>query len=158
MTAALVSVVDVLVVRSTPALELLLLRRASSGRHAGTWETVSGSIESGETPPEAAHREVVEETGLRRGSLWNLSHVESFYWHQRGHVALIPVFVWLVEGAGDAVTLSDEHVESDWLPLEQVASRAEWPRLVREVEVLRRMTGSAAAGWLSPELQIETAR
>jgi dATP pyrophosphohydrolase len=153
VTQAVVAVVDVLVIRRVPALEILLLRRARGGRHPGSWESVSGSIEPGESPVDAARREVREETGLVRGSLWNLSHVESFYWHERGQVALAPAFVWLVDD-DEPIRLSDEHDDHEWLPLDQVASRAQWPRLVREVGVLRMMTGSDGAGWLDDSLRI----
>jgi 8-oxo-dGTP pyrophosphatase MutT (NUDIX family) len=41
--------------------EVLLLRRARSGR----WRLPKGGVESGETPDEAALREVAEEAGVR---------------------------------------------------------------------------------------------
>ena len=53
--------VSVLVVIHTPALEVLLLERAS---HAGYWQSVTGSQEDGETLLGTAQREVAEETGI----------------------------------------------------------------------------------------------
>jgi dATP pyrophosphohydrolase len=52
---------SVLVVIHTTALECLLLERVVP---AGVWQSVTGSLEWGETPAEAAVREVIEETGL----------------------------------------------------------------------------------------------
>lgn len=53
---------SVLVVIHTPALEVLLLERVAP---AGFWQSVTGSLEEGESWVEAAVREVEEETGLR---------------------------------------------------------------------------------------------
>jgi dATP pyrophosphohydrolase len=53
--------VSVLVVIHTPDLAMLLLERAA---HPGYWQSVTGSLEAGETPVEAALREVAEETGI----------------------------------------------------------------------------------------------
>jgi dATP pyrophosphohydrolase len=53
--------VSVLVVIHTPSLDVLLLERAA---HPGFWQSVTGSLETGETPSQAAAREVAEETGL----------------------------------------------------------------------------------------------
>lgn len=53
---------SVLVVIHTPALEVLLLERVAP---TGFWQSVTGSLEEGESWVEAAVREVEEETGLR---------------------------------------------------------------------------------------------
>jgi dATP pyrophosphohydrolase len=67
--------VSVLVVVHTPALECLLLERAS---HPGYWQSVTGSQEGDETLVATARREVFEETGisadLDRFSAWNLAN------------------------------------------------------------------------------------
>lgn len=53
---------SVLVVVYTVALDVLLICRQQP---AGFWQSVTGSLESGESPTEAAQRELFEETGLR---------------------------------------------------------------------------------------------
>jgi len=52
---------SVLVVVYTQALEVLLICRQSP---AGFWQSVTGSLEQGEQPSEAAQRELLEETGI----------------------------------------------------------------------------------------------
>jgi 8-oxo-dGTP pyrophosphatase MutT (NUDIX family) len=56
--------VQVVLFTETPqGREYLLLRRVAS--HSGFWQSVTGSLEAGETHIEAALREVCEETGYR---------------------------------------------------------------------------------------------
>jgi dATP pyrophosphohydrolase len=52
----------VLVVVYTDDAEVLLLRRRSPFEF---WQSVTGSLDNGETPADAAWRELIEETGLR---------------------------------------------------------------------------------------------
>lgn len=77
---------------------LLLVRHPERG-----WEFPGGRVEEGETPEEAMHRELLEETG-RRGKIlaWNTTY------YDEGWVALIRL-----EPGKDAV--DDEHVaETRW--------------------------------------------
>ncbi len=46
---------------------VLLLQRSAEGDAAGSWCIPGGKIEEGETPEQAAVREVFEETGYRAG-------------------------------------------------------------------------------------------
>ena len=57
------SVQVVIFAESNGEREYLLLKRVAS--HGGFWQSVTGSLEEGETHAEAAIREVSEETGIR---------------------------------------------------------------------------------------------
>jgi dATP pyrophosphohydrolase len=65
----------VLIVIYTAAGELLLLVRR---RPPGFWQSVTGSLEWGETADAAARRELIEETGITQGFLRNLQWTQVF--------------------------------------------------------------------------------
>ena len=159
VTEARVAFVDVYVLRRRESargregLEVLALRRAPNGRCAGSWETVHGTIEAGETPVQASLRELSEETGLVAARLYNASRVESFYRHRSDEVALIPVFVAFVDPAAEP-RVSPEHDRAEWLPPADALARFAWPRERRALEDILSMVGGGDAGLLDDVLRV----
>jgi 8-oxo-dGTP pyrophosphatase MutT (NUDIX family) len=75
----------------TPAL--LLTRRAAGLRaHAGQWALPGGRLDDGETPVQAALRELAEEVGLVRGPDDVLGLLDDFV--TRSGYVMTPVVVW----------------------------------------------------------------
>ena len=136
-----------------PALEVLVLRRGTHGRCPGSWETVHGTIEPGETPVQASLRELREETGLVPERLYNASRTEAFYQHRTDEVALIPVFAAFV-ARGVAVTLSAEHDRAEWLAPDAAAQRFAWPRERRALEDILSIVGGGDGGLLDDVLRV----
>ena len=66
---------SVLIVIYTDAKEFLLLERR---RPPGFWQSVTGSLEWGEMPDQAARRELEEETGITQGVLVNLQWIQTY--------------------------------------------------------------------------------
>ncbi|HYT04036.1 MAG TPA: NUDIX domain-containing protein [Gemmatimonadales bacterium] len=156
MTQARIAFVDVYVLRrGARGLEALVLRRGPEvgGRSPGSWETVHGTIEPGETPVQAALRELAEETGLAPVRLYNASRVEAFYRHATDEVALGPVFVALVE-PGAAARASREHDRAEWLTPEEAGRRLAWPRERRALADILSILGSGDAGLLEDVLRV----
>ncbi len=111
---------SVLIVIYTAALEFLLIERC---KPAGFWQSVTGSLEWGELAPQAARREVVEETGITAGEMTDLEWIQVYeIWpsfgrvyapgitHNREHAFALKL------PARMPVTLSpSEHVQFRWL-------------------------------------------
>jgi dATP pyrophosphohydrolase len=145
VTGSRVAFVDTYVLRRAPGLELLALRRATEERCPGSWETVRGTIEPGESPVDASLRELREETGLAPERLYNVSRVEAFYLHRTNEVAFVPVFAAFVHG-GEEPRLSREHDRAEWLAPADAAARFSWPRERRTVADLVVLFGNAQGG------------
>ena len=119
---------SVLVVIYTPA-EILLLKRNADFEF---WQSVTGSLEVGEMPDEAASRELFEETGIAEVELVNCNYSAEFEisprWRNRyppgvtmnrEHVFLCPL------PTRTDVTLSpEEHTEFVWLDYSAALAKA----------------------------------
>lgn len=85
----------------------LLCRRASRmNRHAGQWALPGGRLDPGETPVDAALREVDEEIGLRLDAADVLGFLDDY--PTRSGYVITPVVLW--GGADPAMTPSPDEV------------------------------------------------
>lgn len=122
--------VSALILIHTPDLQVLLLERADK---AGFWQSVTGSLEAGETPAQAAVREVKEETGLDALTYdfqdWQASNVYDIYPHWRhryapGVTQNTEHLFGLCLPAPLAVQLApDEHVRYAWVDWRTAAQK-----------------------------------
>lgn len=154
MTTFDVSLVDVLVLGGTgDALRVLILRRGPHGRSPGSWEIVHGHVDPGETPVDAALRELKEETGLVPDRFYNLSRAEMFYLPKKQAMAIVPAFVAFVP-AEAAVALSEEHDDLAWCWPDEARVRFAWPREARALDDALRLLAKGDAGPLEDALRI----
>ncbi len=151
MTQIAVGVVDVFVIRIVRGRWRVLVLRRSSGRSPGSWETVHGKIEPGERPPDAARRELREETGLTDARLYSIT-VNPFYIHATGAVQLAVVFAVFVDT--DAVTLGVEHDTSEWLSPTAAHRRFTWPRESEALRHIQHLLKGGNAGLVEDVLRI----
>ena len=105
---------------------LLLTRRAATLRsHAGQWALPGGRIDAGETPEEAALRELQEEVGLQLPASALLGRLDD-YATRSGYV-ITPVVVW-AGAALEAQPFEDEVASLHRIPVTEFL-RADAPLL-----------------------------
>ncbi|MBK8914163.1 MAG: NUDIX domain-containing protein [Phycisphaerales bacterium] len=152
MSTVVARIIDVYVFRrDADAVRFLLLRRAPTLRLGGTWQSVHGRIEAGESAAGAALRELREETGLAPTRFWQLEFVNMFYVADSDEVHCCPTFAAEV-AAGATVALSHEHTDHRWETAEDAKREMLWPgqrRAIEEIEAL--ILGVAAC---EPHLRI----
>jgi len=123
--------VSVLVIVYTPDLDVLLIERAD---FVGHWQSVTGSVEPGETLQHAAVRELAEETGIDAAAYggvrdWHLSNVFEIFtqWQSRyppGTTQNTEHAFGLEVPARIPITLAPrEHLRHAWLPWREAAAR-----------------------------------
>lgn len=122
--------VSVLVLIHTPDRQVLLMERADA---PGLWQSVTGSLDPGETPARTAVREVMEETGLDAGRLvltdWQLQYEFEIFerWRHRyapGVTHNTEHVFGLVVPEPVPVTLAPrEHLAYRWLPWQAAAEQ-----------------------------------
>ncbi|MCW8891366.1 MAG: dihydroneopterin triphosphate diphosphatase [Sedimenticola sp.] len=121
---------SVLVVIYTGQGEVLMLNRT---RPKGFWQSVTGSLKWGETPREAAARELFEETGLRPGGqLQDVRYSERFpilpAWRRRFspsvHYNKEHLFYLRLPSKRLIHLNPAEHYELRWLGITQAARKA----------------------------------
>ena len=123
--------VSVLVIVYTPELEVLLIERADYPDH---WQSVTGSVEPGETLAHAAVRELAEETGIDAGAYggvrdWGVSNVFEIFaqWQHRYPPGTTQnnehVFGLEVPTRIPIALAPREHLRHQWLSWRQAAAR-----------------------------------
>ncbi len=144
---------SVLVVIYTPALDVLLIKRADADDY---WQSVTGSKDAlNESFEQTARREVWEETGIdcRPGAMfeanlrdWQLENIYEIYprWHHRyapGVISNTEHLFGLEVPQATPVRLSPrEHTAYQWLPHTEAADRCFSPSNAEACLMLPRFT------------------
>ncbi len=109
----------------------VVFRKEGGGRlylllhyEAKHWDFSKGHIEKNETEEQAARRECEEETGIKDMAIMSgfQERIEYFYKHEGKTMHKEVVFL-LAETKTKNVTLSFEHIGSEWLPYEKALGR-----------------------------------
>ncbi len=120
---------SVLVVIHTPALEVLLIERAD---RPGFWQSVTGSLDEGETCRQTAIREVREETGIDATQYplvdWRIQNRFEIFRHWGSRFApgtthnTERVFGLTVPERVPVVLAPREHLQYRWMPWQEAAA------------------------------------
>jgi 8-oxo-dGTP pyrophosphatase MutT (NUDIX family) len=115
-------------------------------RRLGTWLPVGGEIEPGETPREAARRELREETGLEGTFPAGLGvdgtppGLVGYEEHLAGSKGLHMNFAFVADVATRALAPCDEWEAARWVTAAELTA-VECPRNVRELAILALAAG-----------------
>ncbi len=111
-----------LVFRQAPDLQFLMILDGY-----GRWTFPKGAIEAGETPQEAAIREIEEETGVKGVIAGELGQTRYIYHHPRkGRVYKTVTFYLVRYDSGRVRPQSSEIAAAEWLSPEEAARRADY--------------------------------
>lgn len=97
----------------------VLLLKLPEQRGSG-WQNITGNVDSGEELSAAAKREVFEETGLE-GELQQIDL--SFTFHDRWDRDITEA-VYSLKTSNDQVTLSEEHTNYKWVPINEITNES----------------------------------
>jgi dATP pyrophosphohydrolase len=137
MTKIITNLVEAHVFRRTKnGIEFLLLKRSPTEIYPGFWQMVSGKIMKDEIAYKTALREIKEETGLIPQKFWVAPNVNSFYYPEKDHISLLPVFAALVDYKSK-VKISNEHTEFKWVKLSKAKKMLAWPGQRQSVEIIQ---------------------
>jgi 8-oxo-dGTP pyrophosphatase MutT (NUDIX family) len=122
-------------VRTDDALEVCLIR--PNGRGHRVWGLPKGGIEEGETPAQAAVREVAEETGITAIVDQELGSIDyAFYSRESGGRIHKTVHYFLMRAVGGDTSQHDDEVrEARWMRLRDALQMMTYPN---EREMVRR--------------------
>ena len=98
---------------------ILLVRQYRLPAEAYLWELPAGRLDPGETPLQAARRELIEETGCRARKWTKLAH----FFASPGYVQE-RMTIYLAEDLtqGEATPMDDERIETRWFTAKEVES------------------------------------
>jgi lipoyl(octanoyl) transferase len=128
----------VIVVRRAGGEFLALLRSEAKG---GYWNPPAGGVEPGETPSQAAQRELAEETGLRTGVV-DL-HLELAYVRRDGARVHVDAFAAEAPPGWEPV-LEEEHVDHRWCSEDEAARLFAYPEPRQAMHAAARRLEAAA--------------
>lgn len=102
---------------------LLLRNNSKDPTHGGDfWFTVTGSVEVDESIEETVKREIKEETNLEVSEILDLNWGSIYFWHGEDHSE--DNFLSFVKK--EKVILNEEHVDFEWLNLDDFIKKINW--------------------------------
>jgi dATP pyrophosphohydrolase len=123
---------------NAPAECLIMRRSPDATSYPGTWQTLTGHIQEGETPVQAVLREIQEETTLKPLQIYSLNYVTRFYESLDNTIYLIPQFLALVPHSARIKLDPKEHDKYKWCTFQEAQRFLMWHQHRKSVTHARR--------------------
>lgn len=120
-------------VRGQELIAIVPTRRAADGR--SVLALPKGHVDEGETPLQAARREVKEEAGVEVEPIAELGEVRYWYTRRGRRISKTVSFYLFRYVSGDVADHDEEVEEARWMPLERATRSLSYPG---EREMVRR--------------------
>ncbi|KAK7111215.1 hypothetical protein V1264_010887 [Littorina saxatilis] len=117
--------------RQQQKIEFLVMKH----KYGGHWGTPKGHVDPGESEFQTALRETEEEAGLTKDSLNILKNFESvLHYEARGNPKKVVYWLSELKDPNSPVTLSHEHTDYKWLPLEEACRLLQFADMQKAVK------------------------
>ena len=130
--------VQVLIYSMNPEPEFLVLKTIP--RPESIWQNVTGAVEDGETPEDAAFRELKEETGIDRDMVLDFQKLFSFKYMDRRNMNVEETVFSARVKKGTAVDLTKniygEHETFKWCSAPEAEKMMKWETNSRAVKAV----------------------
>jgi diadenosine hexaphosphate hydrolase (ATP-forming) len=109
--------------KASDKIEILLLQDSKS-----RWTIPKGHIEEGESPRQAAEREIREETGLKEMKVSNWLGKINFRYRRANSLVLMTTEIYLVEAKGQTDKIKPEKWMNNltWMPADEALEKIEY--------------------------------
>jgi 8-oxo-dGTP diphosphatase len=115
--------IDTLIIVENKGDYFILLIERANPPFQNCWALPGGYLDMEETLEEAAHRELIEETGLNVETLHELKSFSGLYRDPRERTITI-VFYAIIEGICPQLNAGDDAVKAEWFPLDNLPNLA----------------------------------
>lgn len=125
------------VIRNQATHKVLLIHRAAAQYGGGIWEIPTGRVRQFETVADALHREVAEETGITDLTIDQPLSVFDFMRGRHAASNEVRGFVFATTTNQNAVVLSKEHDDYQWLAIDDAIEIVGRPGIKHDLEIFR---------------------
>jgi 8-oxo-dGTP diphosphatase len=136
----------------TDGKSILLLKRSGEDKYKGFWDLPGGHARSGESPIQNAHREAMEEIGLKKipGE-----HFKTVTHREKGKQ--YTTFFYLVDKKFQ-VKLNKEHSKFEWISFDSIKSKNLFPKFEKVISSYLRIIKKKATRFTEWSLIEDTAK
>lgn len=125
--------------KATRMREFLLIQSLG-----GYWGLPKGKLEAGETPRQAALREIQEETGLTVDLFPDFEQATSYLFKNRaGQLVSKKVTYYIAEVVNADVKIDHEHVAWEWVPFAEAVRRFSFENMRQILQVSEQYIGQS---------------